>query len=133
MTWFRGLSTFFRRLRNTRLYRRLAVKLPVRLLIPGTDRTIETRLHDWSPGGVFVEAADPLPLFSFVDLEFSLGESGGSRLRLRGQVVRHQAGETPGGVTGMGIMFTDFTESGLEVLREFLTKQSMPDAPSAGP
>ena len=106
----------WKRIRNSRLYRRLNTELAVRLTPEHGDFASST-ITNWSPGGVFVRTEAKYPLYSKVELEFKLGTSGDSSLKLKGQVVRQDA-------TGIGIMFTDFTESGLMVLRDFLAKES---------
>ena len=114
-----------RKIRNERLYRRVPVQVPVKLKPEGKDAELNLVIANWSPGGVFIETPEPPPLFSKVELEFTFGANGGFSVRLKGQVVRHRFNGDGRSVTGMGIMFTDFSESGLlNVLHKFFLSTS---------
>ena len=113
----------WKQFKNSRLYRRLPAEIPVRVRPDGTGPIQEMWITNWSPGGAYVRSSMTLSLYSMITLEFTLGTTGGSLLRLKGQVVRQNGTEK--GETGMGIMFTDLTESGLWILRDFLMKESI--------
>jgi hypothetical protein len=116
MPLLHSVKQWVRTLRNERLYRREEVDLPVKVQVTDQKEAVDARIKNWSSSGVLVLLDHPLPVHSNVDLEFSVGSS---IIRLRGQVTRHQ------GVDAMGVMFTDFTESGLTILRQFLAQQKL--------
>jgi hypothetical protein len=123
MTLLEGILTRLRRFQNERLYRRVSVNVPVRVL-PSANDAFEAFLTDWSPGGAFLSTERPLALRTLLDLEFSLGASGQSRLKLRGQVVRSQQDVKTEKSMGIGVMFVDLSDAGLNILREFLFQES---------
>lgn len=129
MTWFTGILQYFRNLKNTRLYRRLPVsEVEVKIIPLGSSSPTIKKIANWSPGGLFVVTEDVLPLESKVTLELSLEMPASSTVSLEGQVVRHQTDKDTGEIEGMGIMFTNFTQKGLQVLRDLLlsaTKQEI--------
>lgn len=122
MWWVDRLRLEWKKIRNERLYRRILIDIPVKVYQRGNSPPLLEKIGDWSPGGVFVLTGTLLPIGTMVDLEFSLGDATGSHLKLRGQVIRHQTGRSADNRAGIGIMFTDFTQSGLNVLREVLTR-----------
>jgi len=119
--FFQRLWIGWKQFKNTRLYRRVPANLPVNLhLDDGTIR--KEKIHNWSPGGLLIMTDDPLPEESSVLMEFRLGEDGTSYLKLHGQVIRHQPDKNSDQSVGMGIMFTDFSENGILLLRELLSQ-----------
>jgi Tfp pilus assembly protein PilZ len=125
MPWVHNVLQRLKRIRNTRLYRRLpAEQVEVEITpIGGTEKALH-RVANWSPGGLFIRTPDVLPLESQVSLELSIDAPRGPRIRLTGQIVRHQFDPASGRIEGMGIMFTDFTQKGLRVLQELLLSAS---------
>jgi hypothetical protein len=121
MSWVQELVQSLRKLKNDRLYRRLpAGDIDVKISPKGEGTAILRKIGNWSPGGIYVPGKDVLPLETQVNLELSLGSAGTSALQLEGQIVRHQKNEETGEVVGMGIMFTNFTQNGLQILRDLL-------------
>jgi hypothetical protein len=129
MTWIQSVVQVFKKYRNTRLYRRLpAGEIEVRIVPEGKTSPIIKKIANWSPGGLFVMSRDVLPLETNVNLELVLDAAQGSKIQLEGQVVRHQQNNETGEYEGMGIMFTNFTQKGLQILRDLLlsaTKQEL--------
>jgi hypothetical protein len=123
MTLLERLLAKLRRFQNERLYRRVPVNVPVRVL-PSAGDAFEAFLTNWSAGGVFISTERPPAMHALLDLEFSLGPSGQSRLKLRGQVVRSQQNAETVESTGVGVMFIDLSDAGLNILREFLLEES---------
>jgi len=125
MNWLDRIRVGWKKAVNERLYRRIPTNLPVKIH-PTSGPTLQEVIGNWSPGGIFVSTEQLLPIGSMVSLEFSLGEKESSVLKLQAQVVRHQKHSTTGNTEGYGVMFTDFTQSGLQILRNLLT-QSYPE------
>lgn len=130
MTWLTRLTSGWKQFRNARLYRRVPTDVPVRVTSSLLNEVLEAKIRDWSPGGLFIYTDVSIPLEQIVLVEFPIGSQPGSLLRLSGQVVRHQKEADTGKFEGFGIMFNDFTESGLNVLREVLMRatSSLPPA-----
>ena len=116
------LRQTWKRYWNKRLYRRIPVDVPVRIYRADTEETLDEKLGNWSPDGLFIQTQTVIPLGTAVDVEFSLSQEGGTKLKLRGQVVRHMNRTQGDGLEGIGIMFTDYTQSGLLILRDLLSK-----------
>jgi len=111
------IRRLFHRFISRRAFERVAVNLPV---VVHTNNAIQNlTITNWTPGGGFVPMSEPLPMDTLAQLVFFLGNDGDTQVHLKGQVVRHQTQ----GVSGVGIMFVDLTESGLNMLRDFLTSE----------
>ncbi len=122
MEWVSQIVQNLKQLLNKRVYRRVAVpEIPVTISVKGKDkdRRIAT-IGNWSPGGLFLLTKEVLPLETLVQLEFPLGRESNSLVQLEAQVVRHQTNRSTGEMEGMGVMFTDFTQNGLLLLRDLL-------------
>ena len=105
---------------NERLYRRLSIEeIPVKIFLYGESNPKEEKIGNWSPSGLFIKTNHVLPLETLVNLEFPLGTAG-SVIQLKAQVVRHQTNPKTKEIEGMGVMFTDFSQSGLLLLRDLL-------------
>jgi hypothetical protein len=125
MGWVQGIVEAFRKMKNDRLYRRLpAESINVRIVPKGDGSPMTRKIANWSPGGLYVPTKEVLPLETHVHLEIALATTGSSALQLEGQVVRHQRHPVTEEIEGMGIMFTNFTQSGLTVLRDLLLNAS---------
>ncbi len=121
MGLFNRLLVTWHQARNERLYRRLPAE-DVWVKLYGADGALigKEKLGNWSPGGIFLKTEQSLPIEENVNLEFALGPGDHSYIRLRGQVVRQQKKKGENAAEGIGIMFTDFTQSGHTILRELL-------------
>jgi hypothetical protein len=120
MNWLKEISSAIHQKLNRRLYRRVDTKpIAVKIMVAGERIPRLEKITNWSPGGIFVTTKDVIPEGASVKLEFGLGKEG-SVVQLKAQVVRHQTNEKTQEATGMGLMFTDFTESGLTILRDLL-------------
>jgi len=67
-----------------------------------------------SPGGMMVEMLDPLPLGSFVTIQFQIPDSSGD-VEVRAEIKHHycfnfSTADRPSRVTGIGLRFVEFVE-----------------------
>lgn len=77
-----------------------------------------------SPGGIFLESRELLPLGSAVKVIFSLPDNSGG-ITAVGEVKNHYllqfgGNDEANSVTGMGVRFTQFEDDGLDRLSETL-------------
>ncbi len=121
MNLMERLRDGWKQLKNERLYRRVPLQRPVTLRIVGGEMRTE-EIGNWSPGGLFITTENVLSVGTIMEVEFQLGEKSGSSLKLWAQVVRHQSDGATGKMEGMGVMFTDFSQSGMAILRDLLTQ-----------
>jgi CheY-like chemotaxis protein len=105
---------------------RVKLRIPVRF---GRDRMSLTEAwsFDLGPGGVFVETGDFLPLGSEAHLEIMLPSpmiilSGKARVARGNLPGPHQGASHP---KGLGLQFTDFSKSHLEILKGFLRRMKI--------
>jgi len=119
--WLENLRNIWNKRQNTRLYRRTTTSdISVKIYVKGKSEPIVERIGNWSPGGLFINTTIPIPMETMVNLEFSLSQNQTSLIQLQAQVVTHKENKKTGEVEGMGLMFTDFTQVGLVILRELL-------------
>jgi hypothetical protein len=128
MSWVRSLFRRLKKFRNTRLYYRLpAGDIDILITPRGEGSPVRTKVTDWSPGGLFVLTREMIPLETRVDMELLLDAAAGAQnIQLEGQVVRHHRNEITGEYEGMGIMFTNFTQKGLQTLKDLLQNATAP-------
>ena len=108
------------RVQEKRRSDRVAVMLPVRVLVDGADAPEVYEAANLSEGGAFIPTDSPLPVSTGVSLVFLLSFSG-SLIQAKGSVVRSiPPRPNEGVVSGMAIKFNGGEGEDLELLQQFL-------------
>lgn len=99
---------------------RMSVRITIRLeaLLDNGSTMLLTQTENVSRGGMLVKVRKQQPIDAKLNFELLLPEDS-VPVRGRGQVVRHTR-DWRGDVTGVGIKFSDFEQSGDDRLREYL-------------
>lgn len=128
MSWFQSLFRSWKRRKDLRLYPRIpAYGIPIKIFLKDQDQPQVGEIENWSQGGLFIKTDNPPLEDTIIDLEFSLGKKQKSFVQLQAQVISHRFDKQTQRKNGMGVMFTDFTQSGLIILRELLLNVSADD------
>jgi len=108
--------------RATRQHERRQVELPV-VLVDEANRVrgkIRFDSRDISVGGAFLRSDLLFEIGEELRIEFSLPE--GPRVRARGRVVRVSRERDAEHVPGMGVEFTDLSDSDRDAVRAFIAR-----------
>jgi Tfp pilus assembly protein PilZ len=108
--------------RPTRQHERRPIELPV-VLVDDANRVrgkIRFDSKDISIGGAFLRSDLLFEIGEELRIEFSLPE--GPRVRARGRVVRVSRERDVGHVPGMGVEFTELSDSDRDAVRAFIAK-----------
>ena len=95
------------------------IPLTIEIRCKGAGRSERFISRDLSPGGAFLYTTRVYPVDAHLELSFYV-PSHHEQITVRGRVARHSQDAVSGIVDGMGIEFTDITETARESIDRYI-------------